>query len=186
LRDTPIIQRTQPEPRPVNARRRLNINEDGDEEDDNNIPQSKKPRNRRETENNLCTVLTIRNLMYLDELIPNNLNPGIYILHDKQTTIENLMNHLTDVFTLIKDTLHAWHYSLYYTKLHNKMNQEFVNFKNLVLNESQSTFEKKKAAIKNTIAHIKTYMREDYLWYQEPQQVPNEIQNLFQTAIRSL
>ena len=167
----PIVQRTQP--LNPNARRRLNLDDLDDE--DNNIPKSKRPRDKRETNNTKCTVVPLFNVSYLTQLIQDEQAPGIYLFQDKQYEISQKLDHLNDVFQMLRKTLHAWHDSWFYTTLHKKMNQAFSEFYNIISNEEFSTYKKKRLAIQTILDYIVGFMDEHYQWYANPEKVPEKI-----------
>jgi len=120
----PVIQRTQT----LNARRKLNFEDDDDDRDfnlaTNTIPKG--PRDKRNAEN--CTFIVTLTLTSLYDLTNPDLEPGIYVFGNRDILLNDKLDHVTNVFNMIKKTLHAWHDSWFYTVLHEKMNLAFKEF----------------------------------------------------------
>jgi len=93
------------------------------------------------------------------------LEPGIYIFGDRDLLLNDKLDHLTNVFIMIKKMLHAWHDSWFYTDLHDKMNLAFEEFTKTIKNVEYSNFKKKLARVKSVIDHLVTFMDEHFLWY---------------------
>lgn len=183
-RNVPIIQRTQTGGAPA-ARRRLNM-DSVENDQDNAIPPPKRPRDKRNTEKESCTIVPMFNITYITDLTnPDNL-PGIYVFQDKTYEVKQKLDHLLDIFLIIKKTLHAWHDSWFYTSLHEKMTKAYEEFQSNVLNEDFSTHRKKVLAINYALTHITKFMDENYAWYTSPQDVPQKIINLLENAQNKL
>ena len=183
--NVPIIQRTQDNPRPVNARRRLNLDDSDDENELNSAPPKKRPRDRRDTREP-CIIVPFFNITYLTDLTnPENV-AGIYIFQDKNEELKQKLKHVTDVFNIISKTLHAWHNSYFYSNLHAQMKASFMEFQSNVSNISYSSFDKKMLAMQSILVHLKKFMDENFEWYTNPQEVPEKIISLFRSAQNSL
>jgi hypothetical protein len=183
----PIVQRTQP----LNARLpNQNRNNNGNSNNDNNDPSNnkiyrKRPRDRRSTKEN-CTIVPYYTITYLSELAEPELAPGIYIFDDKNVHLAEKIEYLTNVYTMIKKTLHAWHNSWFYSNLHDKMNSAFLEFTAVLKNKEFSTYKKKIMAIDNVISHLVKFMDEHYKWYSDPEDVPFSITTVLHNVQNSL
>ena len=177
----PIIQRTQDNPRPINARRRLNMDDSDDENNLSSAPPKKRPRDRRNIRE-LCVIVPMFNITHLSDLISPENVAGIYIFHDKNEELKQKLKHVTDVFNIILKTLHAWHHSYFYSNLHTEMKSSLQEFQNNVSNLDYSTFDKKMTTMQSILVHLKKFMDENFEWYTSPEEVPKKIINLFQKA----
>jgi len=96
------------------------------------------------------------------------------------------LDHLTNVFNMIKKMLHTWHDSWFYTDLHDKMNLAFEEFTKTIKNVEYSNFKKKLARVKSVIDHLVTFMDEHFLWYAYPENVPKKITAVFHNTQNNL
>jgi hypothetical protein len=176
-RSVPIIQRTQDRnPRPVNARRRLNL----DDSDEDVAPPKKRPRDRRDTrEPEPCIIVPIFNITHLSDMInPENV-AGIYVFQDRNEEIKQKLKHITDIFNIIVKTLHAWHNSYFYSNLHSQMKSALLEYQTNISNVDYSSFTKKMASMQTILVHLKKFMDENFEWYSNPDDVPKKIIDLF-------
>ena len=182
----PIVQRTQPLNARLPNRNRNNDNANNDNNDpSNNKIHPKGPRDRRSIKEN-CTIVPYFTLNYLSDLADPELAPGIYVFNDKNVRLSDKMEYLTNVYSMIKKTLHAWHDSWFYTKLHDKMNAAFLEFTAVLKNEDFSTYKKKLLAMTSVINHLVGFMDEHYTWYAYPEDVPEKITTIIHNAQNNL
>ena len=106
--------------------------------------------------------------------------------YDEKYIISQKLAHLTSVFNILKNTLHAWHDSWFYSTLHQKMNTALIEFQTLILNLNFSTFLKKKDAIEFVIHKIEGSMDSNFMWYAHPDDVPLKIISAFNDAKNKL
>jgi hypothetical protein len=165
----PILQESQTR---LPRRRLLPDFNEAESEENNGPPNPKRPRDKRSAE---CKHTPITNLTTVSQFLTHNLTYGIYVFQEESQLLSEKFEHFEDVYTMVADTLKAWHNSFYYITLFNKMDDTFDHLKKQIFNTEISTFDNKMKSLKRGIHDIKIFMDKNYLWYSYPQQTADRI-----------